>query len=197
MAKKPSLQDIFEKNRYDYTIVKKSKTWFDQQANLLKGKGVTFQKVLGDRSNIITMTLQPGKLYLFAYDPKYKETLPYYDKYPMVFPFKKMSDGFMGLNMHYLPYGIRIKLMDRLLQFKNNSNMDDTTKLKFSWSLINGVSKFAPAKPCVKHYLNEHLKSPFINISANDWPTAMMLPVERFVGATKEKVWQESVKRAV
>jgi hypothetical protein len=197
MAKKPSLQDIFEKNRYDYTIVKKSKTWFDQQANLLRGRGVTFQKVLGDRSNTLTMTLQPGKLYMFAYDPKHKDTLPYYDKYPMVFPFKKLPDGFMGLNLHYLPYGLRVKLMDRLLQFKNNSNMDETTKLKFSWNLINGLARFAPAKPCVKHYLNEHLKSPFININAQDWPTAMMLPVERFVGATKEKVWQESVKQAV
>jgi hypothetical protein len=134
---------------------------------------------------------------MFAYDPKHKDTLPYYDKYPMVFPFKKLPDGFMGLNLHYLPYGLRVKLMDRLLQFKNNSNMDETTKLKFSWNLINGLARFAPAKPCVKHYLNEHLKSPFININAQDWPTAMMLPVERFVGATKEKVWQESVKQAV
>lgn len=193
MARK-SLIDIFEKNRYDYSIVRKSKTWFDQQALLLAGKGVTPSRLMADRGIQRSAKIEPGKLYMFFYDPKHKNTLPYYDTFPMVFPWKKTPDGFIGLNLHYLPYPIRVRLMDKLLQFKQNSNMDLQTQLKFSWSLIDGVAKFAPAKPCVKQYLSEHVRSPFMQISAIDWPTAMMMPVERFVGATKEKVWQESVK---
>lgn len=190
-----SLKDVFEKNRYDYSVVKKSKTWFDQQALLLAGRGVTPSKLMGDRAVLHTAKVEPGKLYMFFYDPKYKDTLPYYDKFPLVFPWKKTPDGFMGLNMHYLPYPLRVRLMDKLMQFKQNDNMDYQTKLKFSWGLIDGIAKFAPAKPCVKQYLMDHVRSPFMQIKAIDWPTAMMMPVERFVGASKEKVWQESVKR--
>lgn len=195
MAKKSPLETLFEKNRYDFTIVNKSKTWFEQQANLLRGRGITPQKILGQAKSDITMTLVPGNLYMFFYDPKYKETLPYYDRFPMVFPWKKFKGGFIGLNLHYLPYGPRVKLMDRLLQFKTNDKMDETTRLRFSYGLIDGVSKFALAKPCIKQYLTEHMQSPFIHINARDWPTAMMLPVERFVGSNKETVWQESIKK--
>lgn len=192
MAK--SLQDIFDKNRYSFDIAKRSKTWFDQQANLLAGRGVTPSKVIGNDSSRLKTTIVPGNLYMFFYDPKGKETLPYYDSFPMVFPWKKTQNGFIGLNLHYLPYGLRIRLMDKLMVFKNNDKMDETTRLKFSWSLINGVAKFAPAAPCVKQYLGDHVKSPLVKIEVRDWPTAMMMPVERFVGATKQKVWQDSVK---
>lgn len=193
MADKKSLLDVFEKNRYDYNIVKKSKTWFDQQANLLVGRGITPTKILSDRKALRPSVL-PGNLYMFMYDPKHKDTLPYYDTFPMVFPWKKTPDGFIGLNLHYLPYGLRVRLMDKLMQFKTNDRMDGTTKLKFSWGLIDGVAKFAAAGPCVKQYLTEHVKSPFVKVEPIDWPTAMMMPVERFVGASKQKVWQDSVK---
>ena len=39
-----------------------------------------------------------GKLYFFAYDPKWKDKLSKYDKFPMVFPIELYGDGFLGLN---------------------------------------------------------------------------------------------------
>ena len=42
-------------------------------------------------------------LNMFVYDPKYKKTLPYYDTFPLVLPLERYSDGFLGLNFHYLP----------------------------------------------------------------------------------------------
>ena len=132
---------------------------------------------------------------MYAYDPKTKEDLPYYDRFPLVFPFRKTADGFYGLNMHYLPYDLRIYLLDALLTFKNNSRWDETTKLKYSWALIDGVSKYKAAHPCVKQYLNSHVRSQFRRVSSADWATAMLLPVERFVGASKQQVWSDSRKK--
>ena len=97
--------------------------------------------------------------------------------------------------MHYLPYDLRIYLLDALLTFKNNSRWDETTKLKYSWALIDGVSKYKAAQPCVKQYLNGHVKSQFRKVSSQDWATAMLLPVERFVGASKQQVWADSRKK--
>ena len=196
MAKKSTLLDVFEKNQYDLkTAVKKSRAWFEQQVLIMTRQQLTPQRVLNGNPEQLVTRIMPGHLYMFVYDPKTKAELPYYDRFPLVFPFRKTPDGFIGLNMHYLPHRLRIILMERLMIFASNDKMDATTKLRYSWALIDGVSKFSLAKPCVKRYLTNHLKSPLVNVPADDWTTAMMLPVERFTKATKEYVWSESRKK--
>lgn len=196
MANNTSFENIFEKYRYDRNISNRSSAWFQQQALLLSKRGITPNKILKNDPGAAKATIIPGNMYLFAYDAKNKETLPYWDKFPLVFPFKAVQGGFYGLNLHYLPYRLRAILMDRLLQFKNNSKFDESTRLKYSWNLIGSSSKFSMVKPCVKHYLMAHVRSPFVKINSEDWTTALMLPVERFVGATSSEVWKES-KRVV
>ena len=187
------IKNVFERNQYDLvTAAKKSRSWFEQQVNLLAKQRITPPQVLTSDPDQLVSVVVPGNLYLYLYDPKLKETLPYYDRFPLVFPFSKTEDGFIGLNMHYLPYQLRMVLLDRLLVFKTNKKMDDTTRLKYSWATIDGISKFAAAQPCVKRYLNGHIRSKFRKIDSNDWGTAMLLPVERFAKANKEVVWQDS-----
>lgn len=189
-----SLQDLFEKHRYDRNIHQKSNAWFQQQINLLNGRRLTPQHIIKNNPGANKANVMPGNMYMFLYDAKNKDTLEYWDRFPLVFPFRAVPGGFYGLNLHYLPYKLRAILMDRLLQFKNNSKFDETTKLNYSWSLINGVSKFKAAEPCVKHYLKEHVRSPFVKVDSQDWATALMLPVESFVGASKASVWADSQK---
>lgn len=192
---KQNLYDIFQKNQYNLKQAsKQSKDWFNQQARLLKAQQVTPRSVLKSESVRAENRIVPGCLYMFMYDPKGKDTLPYYDAFPMVFPFKKTPDGFIGLNMHYLPYQPRIQLLQRLMDFASDTKLNENTRLKYSWSLINGVSRFKWAEPCVKQYLLPHVKSTMRKIDAQDWATAMMLPVEQFVGATKTQVWAESLR---
>lgn len=188
-----SLQTIFEKYRQDPSIVKQSKTWFMQQAKLLQNRRISKAKLFAEGK--LVSKIVPGKLYMFYYDPKYKDDLPYYDTFPLVFPYAfTPQDGIMGLNMHYLPYFQRVQLMDRLMQFSTNKNYDENTKIRYSWGLIQGAAKFKYAAPCIKHYLKEHIVSRFIEIPASDWHTAMMLPVESFVGSNKNNVWGNSVR---
>jgi hypothetical protein len=197
MAKRtPTLQDVFENNRYDLEIAaKRSRTWFTNQVLLLSKQGLTPNKIMkGDVDNI-SASVVPGKLYMFFYDPKMKKELPYYDRFPLVFPFRKVEGGFLGLNMHYLPYQLRVQLLDRLTEFASNQRMDVTTKLKYSWQMIDGISRYKAAEPCVKHYLLDHVRSPFKQVSAADWATAMLLPVERFEKASKEQVWADTRRK--
>lgn len=195
MAQEPSLYDVWKRNQFNLKDVsRKSQAWFQQQALLIKTQNITPKSVL--KGQHMSGTIKPGNLYMFLYEAKHKDTLPYWDMFPLVFPYEKTKDGFMGLNMHYLPYQMRVQLLDRLMQFANNRRMDESTRLKYSWSLIGGVSKFKAAEPCIKHYLDSHVRSSFKQIPAQDWATAMMLPVESFVGAGKTRVWQDS-KRAI
>jgi hypothetical protein len=188
-----NIKNIFEQNQYNLKEASyKSKAWFQQQAIKLGRQNLTPRKVMNSDSDQVKNSVVPGSLYMFMYDPKLKDTLPYYDMFPLVFPFKRVPGGFYGLNMHYLPYQARVVLLQRLMDFKTDEKMNENTRLKFSWRLINGVSKFKWAEPCVKHYLTNHVKSTFRKIDANDWATAMLLPVEQFVGASKAKVWADS-----
>lgn len=186
---------IFEKNRYNLRdVAQKSRTWFDQQARLLSRQQIVPQSMLKGDSKRNTMRIMPGELYMFQYNAKHQETLPYWDMFPMVFPFRKMKDGFIGLNFHYLPYQLRIRLLDRLMEFQTNKSLTETTRLKFSWATIQGVSRFKLAEPCVHRYLLTQIESPIKKVHPQDWATAMMLPVESFVGSSKQQVWKESIK---
>jgi hypothetical protein len=195
MATKKQIQDVFDANKYNLSVaVEKSSSWYKKQILALSKENITPNKILQGDITELTNSIRPGFLYMYKYDPKTKDTLPYYDAFPLVFPFRKTKNGFYGLNMHYLPYELRIKLLDELLVFKSNNRWDETTKIKYSWEMINGISKFAPAQPCVKQYLIAHVKSSFRQISSDDWATAMLLPVEKFVGASKQQVWADSRK---
>ena len=188
------IKDVFRRNSYDLKQAAiKSKAWFQRQAILLGRQNITTQKVMNSDSGKAKAQVIPGSLYMFLYDPKMKDELPYYDRFPLVFPFKRVPGGFMGLNMHYIPYQMRVILLQRLMDFATDKAMTDNTRLKLSWRLISGVSKFKWAEPCVKHYLNDHVRSTFRKIDANDWTTAMLLPVEQFVGANKARVWKDSL----
>lgn len=191
MANK-SLESIFNDSAYDITATKKSQQWFTAQVKQL-ATATTPQKLVN--SGTLVSSLMPGNMYLFFYDPKTKETLPYYDRFPLVLPFEKTPDGFLGLNFHYLPPLLRVRLLERLLMFKNTKGLTDRTRLRFSYEAVATAAKFDLAKPCIKRYLSSHVRSRFSLIPANQWVTAMLLPVERFMKVNKEQVWRDSKDR--
>lgn len=139
-----------------------------------------------------------GSMFAFFYDPKNKKTLPYYDAFPLVIVIgPKGGNGFLGLNMHYLPLVLRARLMDRLYETLNNKKFDSTTKLKVNYELLNSASRFRYFEPCVKHYLLEHVRSRFLRIEPRFWDAALMLPTEKFEKASADRVWLESRSKVV
>ena len=145
----------------------------------------------GDSSRL---TIRPivGSMYMFNYDPKYKEELPYYDRFPLVFPFRKVPGGFYGINLHYLPPPLRAKLMDALYDYANNTRYDESTKIKLNYQLLTSISKMRFFAPCVKHYLDEHVRSRFMYVYPSEWDIALFLPTERFAKKSKTQVWNDS-----
>lgn len=113
-----------------------SRNWYRNAAE--KVTSVNRQRMMTDKENIKDkiMANDIGRMYMFFYDPKHKQKLPYYDTFPLVFPIEFKSDGFLGINMHYLPHMLRAKLMDAIYQTINNNRYDDTTKLNISYSIL-------------------------------------------------------------
>lgn len=193
-AEQSQLSKILQKNKIELAdLQRKSRSWFEQQvllmANVRKMRPETLMR--GDQSNK-SMRILPGTMVMFIYDPKTKDTLPYWDRFPLVLPFRTVPGGFYGLNLHYLPYQYRARLLDMLMAFATDRSLDEQTRLKFSWRVIGNASKFAIVHPCVKHYLYDHVRTPFKAIDPQDWPTALVLPVEQFQKATAGAVWNDS-----
>ena len=109
-----SFKDVFDKYKYDREAVKRSRSWFQGQLALLRAERIQPATLMRADQTALRPRIMPGFLYMFVYDPKTKAKLPYYDTFPLVFPFAKTPNGFLGLNMHYLPYQLRVLLLERL-----------------------------------------------------------------------------------
>jgi hypothetical protein len=130
-----------------------------------------------------------GRMNMFFYDPKYKKTLPYYDTFPLVLPLEFYSDGFLGINFHYLPIPLRIKLLDGLVDYSNNNNFDYSTRLVVDYSKLKSLNII---KPTLHRYLAGQTKSQFRRIDADEFTVAALLPVQRFKKASAAEVWKDS-----
>lgn len=173
----------------------KSNRWMRERALQVGMQAVTPQKMISDRRpERLQYKVLLGHMYMFSYDPKTKDTLPFYDTFPMIFPFRKVPGGFYGINLHYLQPYYRAILMDGLMSggMMTNENYDDTTRLRLSYNVLSAAAKYKYFAPCVKHYLDSHVKSRFVHIHPEEWQMALFLPTQRFVGATKEQVWKDS-----
>jgi len=134
----------------------------------------------------------PGRMLHFYYDPKTKQQLPYYDRFPLVFHAGDAKGGFYGLNLHYLPPQLRAALMDNLYDITSNKRYDETTRLRLSYDILDKASKFRYFKPCVKRYLTSQMQSRFLYVYPSEWDIALFLPLERFQGARKTTVFKDS-----
>ena len=133
-----------------------------------------------------------GKMYFYFYDPKTKDTMPYYDRFPLVIPIESYNDGFLGLNLHYIAPKYRMTLLDKLSVTASNKTYDEKTKLRLNYKYLSNASRVFEATPCIKRYLFSQIQSRFLEITADEWDIAALLPMESFVGASTSKVYAES-----
>jgi hypothetical protein len=155
-----------------------------------------------------------GKMVMFFYDPKTKAKLPYYDRFPVIFPIEVKARagtegeaGFLGINMHYLSPTMRGKLMAALYTTLNNKAYDENKRLKISYDILKQATKFKLFRPCIKHYLYKYVRSRFLIVSYEEWDTILFLPTERFekggrnnggkFGApiARQTVWTDSMRK--
>jgi hypothetical protein len=155
---------------------------------------VSAPKLMNDKDNVRTSlnSMNIGQMFMYFYDPKTKDVLPYYDKFPLIILVDFAEDGFYGLNLHYIAPQLRAKLMDALYTLRNNNKYDDSTKLKISYQILKGASRFKYFAPCFKRYLYGHVQSKYLFVQTENWDKALMLPTERFAKANKSRVFKDS-----
>lgn len=169
---------------------KESKDWFIRKIRSLTN--ITPSKILNDDSLEVRGKPLIGRMFMFLYDPKNKETLPYYDRFPLILMVGPAKKGFYGLNLHYLPPRQRAVFFDRLMEYTNNNKLDETTRFKLSYDLLSSTSRLKAFAPCFKHYLNDHITSKTVEILPKEWEIALFLPSDSFVGQKNVSIWQKT-----
>ena len=173
---------------------KKSLEWLSQKIAELRGTSNIPAGMSRERFRQVD-NFRLGKLYCFYYDPKGKESLPYYDRFPMVLAIEKYNDGFLGLNLHYLPFNYRLAFLGKLLKFAVQGEPGEIDRLRVTYDILVASKRIKEFRPCIKRYLAGHIQSKILAIQPNEWDVAAMLPLQQFKGAKAQEVWQESLEQ--
>lgn len=97
-------------------------------------------------------------LMLYSYKAKYREELPFYDKYPLAFVLDVNPKSFFAVNLHYYTPSQRIGIVQSLAK--------------------NKIPRFE--KGAHKYLLSE-VKTPYLDLAEQEWETICVLPLEEFV----------------
>jgi hypothetical protein len=180
------------------TMSRDSVVWLTQKVAQLRNPAQLIVPITRERDRYTRPTDRSrfliGGLYFFVYDPKTKNELPYYDRFPLVLPLKRESDGFIGLNLHYLPIRYRINFMRKLLNFAIYDENDEIKRIRITYPILDSSKRYREFRPCIKHYLYKHVKSRILAVEPEEWDVALFLPVHQFKKQNQKTVWQESIQ---
>ena len=159
---------------------KKSLDWFRQR--------IRKDRVIKEHDSITEgarrARLDLGEMITYKYNPMLKEKLEYYDVHPLIVIMEIYNDGWLGLNVHYLPPAFRAKLFYEI-------NYSRKRMLVIAEDLKNNPI----SKPAIKRYKAQQLITRPMTIPKSEWDIAIQLPFENFKKASVKKVWQDSRKK--
>ena len=174
-------------------LSKESLTWMQKKISEIRMPSAIANSITKEGSRKTTK-IKLGRMYCFYYDPKTKDDLPYYDRFPMVLVLDTYPDGFLGLNLHYLPYKYRVAFLKKLFQYAILDDDKDIMRLRVTYDILTTSKRFNAFQPCIKRYLYTHVKSRVLTIQPNEWEVAALLPLQQFKKAKATTVWQDSIE---
>ena len=163
-----------------------SMRWYRQKVQELLPKPQVRQMIReGRKEGKVTVRPNFGTMNLFYYRPKTPQRLKYWDIFPLVIPMgRRLNNGFVGINFHYLSVPQRWALLERLQMFQTPSTLDAFDSEEGSDEVMAlfwpQIKKKKGVRPIVRRYLTEYMKSRFLKIELSEMLIAASLPVERF-----------------
>ena len=177
-----------------------SKEWLQGKTTSIKDffkRGMKRRpKSLIDLGYVDRNSAKPGELVMFAYNPKWKKELPYYDRFPLAMIIGPAKGGFYGLNFHYLPIRYRAQLFDAYIANGKRANkLPWQRRVLVTYTMLKSISKLKYFKPCMKHYLFTHVKSPYSVVKRAEWRDALFIPTAQWSKASEKEIWKDSLDK--
>ena len=177
---------IFDELREEAHGRELSMRWYRQKVqDLLPKPQVRLMIREGIKTQKVTVRPNFGMMNLFYYRPKGAEKLPYYDIFPLVIPLgRRLNNGFVGINFHYLSVPQRWLLLERLSMFQMPSELDSFDSEEGGGDVMAlfypKIKRKRGVKPIVRRYLTKYIKSYFLKIELSEMLIALAIPMERF-----------------
>lgn len=157
--------------------------WLQAKFTLIKAG---YQDIPDSRSR--TSAGIRGMMFFYEYDPKWKDVLPMWDRFPLVIILETYADGFLGLNLHYASESDRTALLMSVLKTRIYSRDLNSMKINIDYDiLVANAKKFPNFKNCIKRYLTQHIVGRALEIKPHEWGLATFLPAADFQYNQKTK----------
>ena len=169
---------------------KESREWFRKKVQNMRG--INRRDLMNSEPLEKKQRSVVGSMYCFFYDAKHRDTLPYWDAFPLIVAVGPAEKGFYGLNLHYLPIPLRAKMLDSLMDITNNKAYDESTKFNVSYATLKRAAKLKYFKPCFKHYLTSQVEGKLAYVPPPEWEIATFLPTAQFQKASRGQVYKDS-----
>ena len=180
------------------TMSRQSFAWMKQKVMQLRNPTALIPPLTKEKSRFTPPSNRQkflmGGLYFFVYEPKGKRDLPYYDRFPLVMPLQREADGFLGLNIHYLPINYRILFMQKLMGRAIYDENDEIKRIRITYDILAATRRLREFRPCVKQYLYSQMRSRILAVQPDEWDIATYLPVHQFKKESAKAVWQDSIE---
>lgn len=137
-----------------------------------------------------------GGLFQYIYDPKLKDKLPYWDRFPCVVPIGIYPDGFLGINLHYLRPISRAQMFEFMLRAKKLARGNKGAYMDITYQTLKGSKVDTLMRRSIKRYLSNHIRSQIIKVEETDWEKIVYLPTQQFQKSTAENVWKKESAEA-
>ena len=108
-----------------------------------------------------------GNLVMFRYNAKTARDLPFYDRSPLVLVVAEENEIFYGTNIHYYKPKERVGIVEYLREDIQSGGED-------YMGFLFGSAGF-------HKYLKSYVRSLFLEVAAEEWGKASLLPAEEFV----------------
>jgi len=118
------------------------------------------------KSKVVT-DLTIGNLVMFRYNAKTARDLPFYDRSPLVLVVAEENEIFYGTNIHYYKPKERVGIVEYLREDIQSGGED-------YMGFLFGSAGF-------HKYLKSYVRSLFLEVAAEEWGKASLLPAEEFV----------------
>lgn len=147
-----------------------------------------------------------GRMFYFKYDALHKNTLPYWDQYPLVFFFNFVKgDGInwgergvtylFGLNLHYLPPKLRLLVFEDIIKLRNERAYRSKTRIRLTWAALKKFANHQLYQHCVKVYRADHVNTQLYEIEPQYWEIVLFMRTARFQKASQAQVWKDARMR--
>lgn len=176
---------------------KQSYVWYKEARENIYSPDVVFVE---DR------LLQPGKINIFKYNPKYKDTLDYYDKHPVVISLGTIvkadrSKLELGINLNFIPTPYKWQLLDtiqktysgffnRVKSEKSPRHADQQPRITYNYRAIRALLNRYGVGFALRTYIPSRKRDLYV-VNYNNWLQAGLLSIEDFEKITYDKMVSE------